>query len=98
MKLDAMIKASLVAGLLFTILGLYLRLYQQDDSQHWYIVGVIANIVFMITAIYEVQTARISRSEKLYWTIGFIILGVFVGLIYLLKARKRVVAARKHPG
>ena len=94
MKLDAMVKASFVAGLLFSLLGLYLSIYQPGETGNWYLVGMIANLVFVVTAIYEVQTSRIAGSEKTYWTIGFIILGVLLGIIYFIKARKRVVAAR----
>ena len=58
------------------------------------IVGIVANVLFIISALSEVWgSQRIHSNEKIMWTLAFIFmgfLGALAGLIYVLLARKRV--------
>jgi len=56
------------------------------------VIGLIATLAFIISAIYEVQTSnRINHREKTMWTIAFILLNGVAGLVYFIMGRKRVV-------
>jgi cytosine/uracil/thiamine/allantoin permease len=67
------------------------KLSHAQDSGELFIPGIIAFIVFIVSAIYEVQTSKIRPSEKTMWTIAFIFSGGFAGLIYIFFARKRII-------
>lgn len=48
-------------------------------------------VTFIVLALKEIYTSnRVNKIEKIMWTIGLIGLNWFVGLIYLLFARKRI--------
>lgn len=91
MKLGTIVKSSLLMCLIITLIGAYLKISHSEGAETLLIIGLIATLIFIVSAIYEVRTSnRIADSEKTMWTIGFIFMGGFAGLIYLIIGRKRI--------
>jgi hypothetical protein len=91
MNLGTIVKVSFFISLALICVELSQKLSHAQDSGDWLLPGVIASIVFIVSAIYEVQTTKIRTSEKTMWTIAFIFSGALAGLIYIFFARKRII-------
>ena len=53
--------------------------------------GIVALAVFVFASLYEIfQSTKIRSNEKIMWLVGFLALGWFAGLVYLLLGRKRI--------
>ena len=92
MTLGTIVKASFIVGLVITLTGAWLKITHSDGAESLLLVGILANLLFVVTAIYEVRTStRIDRSEKTMWTVAFILFSGIAGAIYLLMGRKRIV-------
>ena len=93
MKKDTVIKVSFVLSLLLTSAGAMLKILHEPKSEPFLILGIIASIIFIVLAIYEVRTStRIDRTEKTMWTIAFIFMCGLTGLIYFIMGRKRIIS------
>ena len=91
MKLASVVKTSFVVGFVITLLGAYLKIMHAGGANTWLTIGIIAWLVFTVTAIYEVRTSKkIDDLEKTRWTIAFIFLNSITGVIYILIGRKRI--------
>jgi len=94
MKLGTIVKTTFIVGLLITLIGAYLKITHSEGAEALLIIGVIAWLSFIVTAIYEVRTSnRIDNTEKTMWTIAFIFFGGIAGLIYFLIGRRRIVTS-----
>ena len=83
-----------ITGVILTMVGGFLKIIRLPGLDPFLIFGMILMLVFVILAVWEVNTsARINRSEKLMWTLGLIFMGGIVGIVYLLSARKRIIAS-----
>ncbi len=92
MKLGTIVKTSFIVSLLITLIGAYLKITHSEGAETLLIIGVIATLVFIVSAIYEVRTStKIASSEKTMWTIAFIFFSGIAGLIYFFIGRKRIV-------
>ena len=93
MKKDTVIKVSFVLGLLLTMVGAMLKILHEPNSEPFLIIGIIASIIYIVLAIYEIRTStRIDRTEKTMWTLAFIFMSGFTGLIYFIMGRKRIIS------
>ena len=91
MKLGTLVKWSFVISFIITSIGAYLKITHADGSDNALMSGILATLIFIVSPIYEVSTStRIDHREKTMWTIGFIFMGGFTGLIYFLLGRKRI--------
>ena len=91
MKLGTIITLSLIISFILNFLGVYLKITHSADADKFLIAGIIASIVFLVTAIYEVRTSkRINYTEKNLWTLAFIFFSSIAGLIYILIGRRRI--------
>ncbi len=71
----------------------YQKIIHLEGADTWLMIGLIAYLVFIVTAIYEVRTSRrIDHRQKTLWTIGFILLSSVTGLLYILIGRKNIAA------
>lgn len=76
-------------------MGAYLKITHAEGSDALLITGIVATLVFVVSAIWEVRvSSRINFAEKTMWTVAFIFMSGFAGLIYFLIGRKRVVENR----
>ena len=72
--------------------GAMFRIMHYAGAETLLVIGVLTWLVFIITALYEVQrSATINRTEKLMWTVGFILIAGITAIIYLLFGRRKVV-------
>jgi hypothetical protein len=95
MKIGNFVKWSFAISFAFSILRSYFKFRHWEGADTMLIIGLIATLAFIISAIYEVQTSnRINHREKTMWTIAFILLNGGAGLVYFIMGRKRVVAQK----
>lgn len=93
MKSGTIIKTSFIVSFILILSGIYLQIINKEGAITCLIAGLIALIVFIVAAIYEVQASKqLNRSEKATWTLGLILFSIIVGLIYILISRKRITA------
>lgn len=72
--------------------GAMFRIMHYAGAETLLVIGVLTWLVFIITALYEVQSsATINRTEKLMWTVGFILIAGITAIIYLLFGGRKVV-------
>lgn len=91
MKLGTIVTLSLLISFILNFLGVYLKITHSAGADKFLIAGIIASIVFLVTAIYEVRTSkRINYTEKNMWTLAFIFFSSIAGLIYILIGRRRI--------
>lgn len=90
-KKKNLFKKAFAISLIFTIIGAIMKIYHLEYSSIFLILGIVSTILYVIIGIYEVNNSnRISNSEKVLWTIGFIMFSFFVGLFYFISGRKNV--------
>lgn len=92
MKLGTIVKTSFILSFIITLIGAWLKIIHTEAAETLLILGVIATLVFIVTAIYEVRTSsKIANTEKTMWTLAFIFFSGIAGLIYFFSGRKRIV-------
>jgi len=53
----------------------------------------IATLIFLLMVLSEVLgSTRLTRSEKIVWTISLVLFNYFAGLVYLLRGRRHTIA------
>ncbi len=83
-------KAFIIA-IFFSIIGAFLKINHVEYSSIILVIGVVSTLIYIIVGINEVNSStRIQSSEKVVWTIGFLVFNLFVGIYYLIK-RKNIV-------
>ncbi|TQM50471.1 hypothetical protein BDE36_2217 [Arcticibacter tournemirensis] len=85
-------RSSLLISILFSTVGLTLKiLHLGGPYGYWLLIaGIIAHVVFVITSLFEINGSyRISSTEKIIWTIGFIFFSVVTAILYCLMRSKR---------
>jgi hypothetical protein len=91
MKAGFIINWSFFFGLLITFIGAMFKITHWANADALLIIGVLTWLVFIVTALYEVNTStRITRTGKLMWTVAFILMAGIAGIIYVLGGRKTV--------
>jgi hypothetical protein len=92
MKTGIIINLGFFLGLSITIIGALMKLMHWANADALLIIGVLAWLIFIVTALYEVNTsARISRTGKLMWTVAFVLMAGIAGMVYMLGGRKNVI-------
>jgi hypothetical protein len=91
MNLGSIIKSSFVISFFITLVGAYLKLKHSYSADMFLKIGLAVMLVFIVSSIIEVWSSTlIDKNEKIMWSIAFIFMGTFSGIIYLLMGRKRV--------
>jgi len=91
MNLGTIVKSSFVVSFVILLIGSYLKLIHSYSADMFLKIGLAVMLVFIVSAIIEVwSSTRIDKNEKMMWSIAFIFMGTFSGIIYLLMGRKRV--------
>jgi hypothetical protein len=94
MKTGLIVNWSFFFGLLITFLGALMKLMHWANADTLLIIGVLIWLIFIVTALYEVNTStRITRTAKLMWTVAFILMAGIAGIVYVLAGRKMVAGA-----
>lgn len=90
MKLSNIVKWSYTFSLVTIIIGAWQKITHVEGAEKLLIVGVICGLIFIISVITEVRgSAKISVNEKTMWTVAFILMSGFTGLIYFLGNNRR---------
>jgi hypothetical protein len=92
MKTGIIVKTSFALSILTTVVGTCLKIIHAGGAEVFLIIGLIASLIFIVTAVYEVRTSkRIGYAEKTMWTIALIFIGGITGIIYMIVGRRRIV-------
>jgi hypothetical protein len=92
MKTGIIVKTSFALSILTTVVGACLKIIHAEGAEVFLIIGLIASLIFIVTAVYEVRTSkRIGYAEKTMWTIALILSGGITGIIYMIVSRRRIV-------
>lgn len=84
-------KKAFAFAFLFSILGAYMKMQHVENSYIFLLIGIGLTILYIIIGIREVNnSAKISSTEKLFWTIAFLCFNFFTGIFYFIK-RKEIV-------
>ena len=95
MNREKLIYASFAASFILSTIGALMNIMHWENASFVLGIGIFALAVFVFAALYEIfQSSRIKTNEKIMWLVGFLALGWFAGLVYLLLGRKRVVTNR----
>jgi hypothetical protein len=88
---DIFIKTIFIVSIILSFIGFFMSFNNRDGADILIITGLISTLIFLGIAIYEIlNSSLLSKSEKIMWTIGIIVLSSVGGLIYLLFLRKRI--------
>ena len=91
MKLGTIVKWSFITSFIISLIVAYLKLTHSEGDETLVIICLIATLIFIVSAIYEVRTSkRIEKSEKTMWTIAFLFFWGIAGLIYFFIGRRRI--------
>lgn len=92
MNIRSIVPASYLLSTALSILGGYFKITHSAAADTWLTIALVALVLFVVTAVYEMRSStRFSFAEKTLWTVGFILFPPFVGLLYLLIGRRRLV-------
>lgn len=73
--------------------GALLKIQHAGGADILLATGLIANVVFIITAVFEVRSStKVHYREKILWTIALILGGTVAGLVYIVIGRRRIVS------
>ncbi|MBK0370661.1 hypothetical protein [Flavobacterium agrisoli] len=85
-------KKVFVIALIFSLIGAFMKITHQEYASIFLIIGIILTLAYVIIGIYEVNSSKkIQKTEKLFWTLGFVLFSFFVGLFYFLSGRTTAV-------
>jgi heme A synthase len=94
MKKVTIVKTGFTISLLLVLFSSWLKLIHAPGADTWLSIAAALVIIFVGIGIYEVLSSkRIDNSEKIMWTVGFILFSGLTGLAYFFMGRKRVIAA-----
>jgi hypothetical protein len=88
---DILIKTSFILSFCLSCIGFWLTFHHGKGADIYLILGLTFHLAFLSIALYEIfRSSRISKTEKIIWTICLVLLGSIGGLIYLLLLRKNI--------
>lgn len=86
-----LIKVSFIIAVVCSITAMILKLNYHIDFELILILQVIPCLIFIIPTIIEVNNSnRISRGEKIMWTVGLLFMWLIAGIVYITAGRKRI--------
>lgn len=91
--MENIVRNSYVLSLLSTLIGVAMKLGTSlPFSSGMLIIGIVLLIVFIVTAIMEVnRSTKISDSEKFMWSVGFVLFATILGFVYVFLYRKKII-------
>ncbi|HXH99115.1 MAG TPA: hypothetical protein VNI52_02515 [Sphingobacteriaceae bacterium] len=96
MKKSSLFKPAFLLSLLVGIIGSFFKIMHLPGLIGFIIIGVVLTLVYIVSGLYEVYgSGKISKNEKVMWTIGFILFSFITGLLYLFMGRPRILREYK---
>lgn len=90
--LHRIVHTSFFLSMAITLIGATLKIMHLPGAETLLAIALVASLVFIVSAIIEVRTSnRIDHREKTMWTIAFLFLNSFAGILYMVSARRRVI-------
>lgn len=90
--LNRIVPISFFLSMTSSTLGATLKIMHRPGGETLLAISLLATLVFIISAIIEVRkSSRIDHGEKTMWTIAFLFLNGFAGIIYMIIGRRRVI-------
>lgn len=81
----------LIVSLCITLFGAWLKIIHEEGADLFLQAGIITSLLFTVIALYEVlSSTRINRLEKVLWSLGLVLAGSIVGLVYVFAERSRI--------
>lgn len=94
MQRKTLLKILFLAAVLLSVAGAALKINYVAGADLIMIVGIVAHLLFIGIAIYEIaRSNRIHTSDKVWWFVALVFIGGIAGLYYLLSGRRKVLAA-----
>jgi hypothetical protein len=88
---DFLIKISFILSFCLSCIGFWLAVHHGKGANIYLILGLAFHLAWLTIAFYEIfNSSRISKTEKIIWTIVLVLLESIGGLIYLLLLRKNI--------
>lgn len=88
---DFLIKTSFILSFCLSCIGFWLTVHHGKGADIYLILGLTFHLAWLTIALYEIfSSSRISKTEKIIWTIVLVLLESVGGLIYLLLLRKNI--------
>jgi hypothetical protein len=76
---------------LTALIGAMLKILHLSGGELLLSLGLLTTIAYVIIALYQIYNSdHYTTSQKLRWTIGFILFFVFAGMLYFLKGRRKI--------
>jgi hypothetical protein len=73
------------------LIGFVMQMTHVEHALFILALGLLSWVVFLLFALYEiVNTDKIDGLMKFLWVLGFFLLGIFTGLLYVLSERKKL--------
>jgi hypothetical protein len=84
------IPVSLIGGVLFSIIGAYLKIRHIDTAEYVLAAALICSLFFIILALVEVwNTDSVRKQDRVIWTVAILLLGSLGGLLYFVFGRRK---------
>ena len=89
-SVNRIVPTSFIAGVLFSLIGAYLKVRHLDGANYVLAAGLLCSLVFIIFALVEVwNTDRVRKQDRILWTIAILLLGSLGGLLYFIFGRRK---------
>jgi hypothetical protein len=73
------------------LIGFVMQMAHIQQALFILALGLLSWLVFLLFALYEiVNSDKIDGVMKFLWVLGFFLLGIFTGLLYVLSERKKL--------
>ena len=84
-------KPTFLLSLLIGLIGAALKIMHLPGGQIFITISVALTVVYVVCGLYEIYSSnRITMTEKIMWTTGFIVLSTLTGLLYFFVGRPRI--------
>ena len=79
-------------GTITLINGAYLKVNHFAYADSLLLIGLIITVIVTLLALYEIHSSsKVQRTEKVLWTLGFLMMNTITGFLYFLIYRKEII-------
>lgn len=91
-KKNILLKLAFSISFVMILIGALLKIQGADGEADILLsIGIVGTLCLTLIALYEVHTSnRLSMTDKLIWTIGFLCFNGITGIFYFFLARRKV--------
>lgn len=79
-------------GFILTLIGALFKIQHWTNANLLLTLGLMATLLFIMLSLYEIfNSDRITKNEKVMWSVGFLFTGTITGIVYMTMGRKRII-------